>query len=236
MFRVFLGVLLAMFLLLTCSSLGRVVSEPQKAGDVGDTLTLPDAETTGSISVEEALLYRRSIKLYKDRDLTLSQVSQLLWACQGITEQKRKGRTAPSAGASYPLELYVLWQNSLWHYIPESHSLKLRVMDLEKDDVAAVAHGQRPIKVAPACFFISAVYERTEHHYGERALRYVPMEAGHACQNLLLQAVALDLGGVCIGSFSDIELKELLGLAEDETPLYIVPMGYPHPPRKRKEG
>lgn len=236
MFRIFLGVLLAMFLLSTCSSSGRVVDEPQKARDVGDTLTLPDAETSGSISVEEALLYRRSIKLYKDKDLTLPQVSQLLWACQGITAKKKKGRTAPSAGASYPLELYVLWQNSLWHYLPEMHSLKLKAKDLKKDEVAAVAHGQRPIKEAPACFFISAVYARTEHHYGERALRYVPMEAGHACQNLLLQAVALDLGGVSIGSFSDVELKELLGLAGDETPLYIVPMGYPHPPRKKKEG
>ena len=236
MLRKYSGVFLALLLMVTCSSSGRMVDELNDVKKVGDVLSLPEAKTTGSVSLEEALLYRRSVRLYRDQDLTLPQVSQLLWACQGITGQKRKGRTAPSAGASYPLEVYVLWRNSLWHYLPETHSLELKAKTLTREEVADVAHGQRPIKVAPACFIIAAAYGRTEHHYGDRAQRYVPMEAGHACQNLLLQAVALDLGGVPIGAFADADFKQTLGLAEGESPLYIVPIGYPHPPRKKKDG
>jgi len=140
MLRVCFLVLIAVLASPACTSPGKSVAEIKDARSVGDKVSLPAASLSGSVSVEEALLYRRSVKLYKDADLTLSQISQLLWAAQGITAEKKGGRTAPSAGASYPLEVYCLWQNSLWHYLPESHSLELRMSSLTREQVAGVAH------------------------------------------------------------------------------------------------
>jgi len=214
-------------LLVACSCWGKVVSDPDELRSVGDTLSLPETKILGKVSVEEAISVRRSVRSFKDQDLTLSQISQLFWAAQGVTGTVAwRRRSAPSAGALYPLEVYVLWQNMLWHYVPAIHSVELRGKEITQDNLADASLGQSAIRQAPACFVICGVYSRTAAKYGNRAQRYVHIEVGHAAENLLLQAVALDLAGVTIGAFHDDKVKELLGLAEKEAPLYVIPIGH----------
>lgn len=191
------------------------------------TIDLPKPRLKGEVSVEEALSRRRSIRSYTDRPLTLQAISQLCWAAQGITREETGFRTAPSAGATYPLELYVVWEKGVYRYDPRSHRLEARVAQDKRGDLAQAALGQRMVAQAPAVFVISAVYERTGRRYGRRAVRYVHMEAGHVGQNIALQAVALGLGSVPVGAFHDGDVAEVLELPKDEAPLYIIPVGEP---------
>jgi SagB-type dehydrogenase family enzyme len=158
--------------------------------------------------------------------LTDADISQLLWAAQGVTDPTGL-RTAPSAGALYPLELYVSRSSGLYHYEPARHKLTLSSNRDLRREIHDAALGQDALVEAPAVFVITAVYARTRGRYEDRAERYVHMEAGHAAQNLLLQAVALNLGGVPIGAFDDERLGTVLGLPENETPLYLIPIGHP---------
>ena len=178
------------------------------------------------MSLEQAITQRRSVRSFTDRELTQSQLSQLLWAAQGITDP-RGLRAAPSAGALYPLELYVVSSGGLYHYQPDGH----RVVTLAEEDLRQAVWEaglkQDALRDAPAVFLIAAVYQRTAIKYGDRAERYVHLEAGHAAQNLLLQAVALGLGGVPIGAFNDDQLHSALSLPQDHAPLYLIPVGYP---------
>jgi SagB-type dehydrogenase family enzyme len=181
-------------------------------------------------SVEEALLKRRSVRDFKDNPVTLSEVSQLIWAAQGITDPGGL-RTAPSAGALYPLELYVVAGNvnglpaGIYKYRPKSHELLGIVKGDRRIDLFNAALGQSPVRRADAVVVLSGVYERTTTKYGERGIRYVYMEAGHAAQNVYLQAVPLGLGTVVIGAFSDEEVKRILKMPDREIPLYIMPVG-----------
>jgi len=213
-------------LLLACACSAKVVSEAGKADQAGDTLSLPAPNLVGTVTLEEAISARRSVRSFVSEDLSLPEISQLLWAGQGLTETiPWKKRAAPSAGALYPLELYVLWRNRLWHYLPELHAVVLKSGKMNQGQLADAALGQQAIRGAPACFIVSGVYSRTAAKYGKRAQRYVHIEVGHAAQNILLQAVALGLGGVTIGAFQDGEVKKLLSLEKEESPLYIVPVG-----------
>ena len=192
-----------------------------------DVITLPTPMLEGQLSLEETLARRRSVRAFVDEPLTERELAQLLWAAQGITH--RVGyRTAPSAGALYPLEVYVATAVGFYHYEPRQHHLSRRS---DRDLRAAVhraALAQDPIIEAPAVFVITAVYERTAQKYGEaRSPQYVHLEAGHAAQNLLLQAVALDLGAVPIGAFYDSQIQEVLSLPADHRPLYLIPVGHP---------
>jgi SagB-type dehydrogenase family enzyme len=205
----------------------RVPREPSGAVS-GTALELPAPATDGEISLEAALAARRSVREFTDEALTLREISQLLWAAQGITADWG-GRTAPSAGALYPLEIYLVSADGLSHYEPAPHRLVfLGRTDLRRS-LAIAALGQSQVSDAPAVFVIAAVMERTEAKYGDRAERYVDMEAGHACQNLLLQATALGLGAVPTGAFSDAAVSAVLRLPGDQTPLYLVPVGHPAP-------
>jgi SagB-type dehydrogenase family enzyme len=191
---------------------------------------LPPPRSTGDISVEQALQQRRSIRAYAAGPLTIAEVSQLLWSAQGITADWG-GRTAPSAGALYPLEVYLVagdvenMSSGVYRYDPAAHSL----IGVKKGDfraeLAAAALGQESVRLGAVDIVISAVYERTTRKYGDRGIRYVHMEAGHAAQNLYLQATSLGLGMVTIGAFYDNEVKQVLALPEDETALYIIPVG-----------
>ena len=198
--------------------------------EVGERIKLPVPDYRGNTSVEEALLKRRSVRFYSGEDLSIEEVSQLLWAAQGTTGT---GRTAPSAGALYPLELYLVvgdvegLDNGVYQYRPVEHELEKRVtgdvqMELSK---AAVGQNQAHVRDAAVDLVFTAVYERTTGKYGERGFRYVHMEAGHAAQNVYLQAVSLELGTVVIGAFSDDKVKELVNAEEQEEPLYIMPVG-----------
>ena len=193
----------------------------------GEIIHLPQANINGGTSLVENLAKRRSVRQFSSKQLSLKQIGQLLWAAQGITEKRRGLRTAPSAGALYPLETYVVVPEGIYHYIPQQHELK-RVTEGDKRlALQNAALGQGSIGTAPAVFVFVALYERTAEKYGGRAIRYVHIETGHACQNLLLQATALSLVGVPIGSFYDQHIAGLLKLTKSASPLYLVPIGYP---------
>lgn len=195
-----------------------------------ETVPLPAPRTAGTMSLEEALSIRRSIRAYSDEPLSLRETSQLLWAAQGITSP-RGFRTAPSAGALYPMELYLVVSEvegltpGVHHYDPHEHTLRRTKEGNFRRRLADAALGQSAIRNAPLNLVVTAVYERTARKYGDRAVRYVRMEAGHVGQNLYLQATALGLGTVTIGAFYDERVKEVLGIEEE--PLYIMPIGNP---------
>ena len=191
-------------------------------------IILPQPITKGKVSLEEAIFKRRSQREFQRKDLSWEQIGQLLWAAQGITA-KRGGfnfRAAPSAGALYPLELYALTKDGLYHYIPEGHKLEnLSDKDL-RGDLAGAALGQGSVASGALDIVICAVYERITSKYGQRGMKYTHIEAGHVAQNIHLQAVALGLGSVPIGAFSDEGVQKTLGLPKDHEPLYIIPVGY----------
>jgi SagB-type dehydrogenase family enzyme len=188
---------------------------------------LPAPSASGGASLAEVLAQRRSIRSFAQEPLTTAQLGQLCWAAQGVTST-RGYRTAPSAGALYPLEIYVLTAAGVFHYEPGSHQLVAASEEDRRQALYEAALRQDPVREAPAIFVITAVYGRTADKYGpERSPRYVHLEAGHAAQNLLLQAVALGLGGVPIGAFQDQQVQEALGLPADREPLYLIPVGYP---------
>lgn len=192
-------------------------------------LRLPPPQTEGKVSLEKVLSRRRSVRRFRPGSLTLGQIGQLMWAAQGVTDRIGGLRTAPSAGATYPLEIYALTADGLFHYLPSLHRLdQLDVKDLRRD-LARAAVTQMWIADAPLNIVIAAVFKRTSKKYGERAVRYVHLEAGHAAQNVLLQAVALDLGACCVGAFYDDQVKRLLNLPDDQEPLYIIAVGRPRP-------
>jgi SagB-type dehydrogenase family enzyme len=189
---------------------------------------LPEPSREGGMALVEALAQRRSVRAYReDRPLTRAELGQLLWAAQGTTSE-RGYRTAPSAGALYPLEVYVLLAEGHFHYRPDGHRLERKGTADLRGATWAAALRQEAVRRAPAVFVIAAVHARTARKYGPvRSPRYVHLEAGHAAQNLLLQAVALGLGGVPIGAFHDERLRKLLGLPDDHEPLYVIPVGKP---------
>ncbi|MBA7599667.1 hypothetical protein ES703_06704 [subsurface metagenome] len=201
---------------------------PEPAPDLA--LTLPEPRLRSEVSVEEALLKRRSVREYGNAPLTLEEVSQLLWAAQGITSEWG-GRTAPSAGALYPLEVYIAVGNvenlspGVYKYNPRRHELiKVRDGDV-RQELAEAALSQIWVQEGAIDIVIAAVYERTTKKYGDRGVGYVHMEAGHAAQNIYLQAATLDLGMVTVGAFHDDWVKEIMSMPEDEIPLYLIPVG-----------
>ncbi len=188
-------------------------------------IKLPAPSERGRISLEEALEKRRSVRSFSSRKITADELSQLLWATQGKT-RAGGGRTAPSAGALYPLEIYAVTEEGIFQYRSGDHSLVRRSEGDARGDLAGAALGQDCVRTAPVVFVIAGVSARTERKYGARAERYVKMEAGHAGQNLLLQAVSLGLGAVPVGAFRDDEVRRVLGLPPDQEPLYLIPVGY----------
>ncbi|NBD34463.1 MAG: SagB/ThcOx family dehydrogenase [Chloroflexi bacterium] len=192
-------------------------------------LELPAPRLDGDVALEAAIAERRSVRSFTSTPLTLEEIGQLLWAAQGITDPQQGFRAAPSAGARYPLELYVILPEGVYWYRPEGHDLtRLSAEDMRE---AAWDAGLRQdaLREAPAIFLFTAVYERTAERYGDRAERYIHMEIGHAAQNLALQAVAMDLGCVPIGAMHDEQLQSALNLPEDHAPLYLMPVGHPAP-------
>jgi len=189
---------------------------------------LPAPARRGRVPFEQALDSRRSVREFSDEPIGEAELSLLLWATQGITERREGLRAAPSAGALYPLELYVATSDGLLHYEPERHRLVLLAAHDLRPAMCRAALAQSAVRQAPAVFVITAVYARTVRKYGEVwSPRYVHMEVGHAAQNLLLQAVALGLAAVPIGAFHEADMHRILDLPADEEPLYLVPVGRP---------
>jgi SagB-type dehydrogenase family enzyme len=195
-----------------------------------ERIKLPEPGHDSLTSIEQALLKRRSVRDYKDEPLTLTEVSQLLWAAQGITDP-RDFRTSPSAGALYPLEVYVVVGNvddlsdGIYKYKPHEHELERIKEGDKRTELCIAALGQSSIKDGAIVMVFSAVYERTTQKYGERGIRYVHIEVGHAAQNVYLQAVSLNLGTVVVGAFQDDAVKMIINMPDEEYPLYIMPVG-----------
>ncbi len=215
---------------LTQSAVSPGRCETMSAAKSSETIQLPEPRYDGDVSVEHALRMRRSVRSYKDDPLNLSEISQILWSAQGIASRRRY-RTAPSAGALYPLEVYVIAGNvkslspAIFKYNPHNHTLVKMLAGDMRFELSRAALNQGAIKKAPAVLLFCAVYERTTGKYGRRGIRYVDMEVGHAAQNVCLQAIAMGLKTAVIGAFRDAEVKNIAKPADDEHPLYFVPVG-----------
>lgn len=195
-------------------------------------IELPQPAVDGDVSLETAISKRRSVRDFSRQALPLADVAQLLWAAQGVTSGDG-GRAAPSAGALYPLELYLVAGKvdslpaGLYRYEPRGHRLQhVADGDLRKA-LAKAALDQAWIRSAPAVLVIAGVYERSAKKYGQRARRYTHIETGHAAQNVYLQAEALGLGTVIVGAFEEAAVRQVLGLPADHAPLALLPVGYP---------
>ncbi len=212
------------------------------------TVNLPKPKLTSDYSIEKVLNERRSVRSYEDEPLTLEEVSQLLWSAYGITYTResmpafiRGGfKTAPSAGARYPLEIYLVVGDvkgllpGIYWYVPEGHVIHRLADGDVRLDLQAACLSQKFAGEAPVSIVWSAVYERCTEKYGERGQeRYVCMDLGHSAQNVYLQCGSLGLGTCAIGAFTDEALKKLIGMTEEEVPLYVMPIG--RLPRKHEK-
>lgn len=222
-----------LFLFVLVASLALACPAQQPAGgakQVPDRIALPAPMRDGGMSLNEALAKRQSVRDYLEQPLSTKELGQLLWAAQGINRPNGH-RTAPSANALYPLEMYVVTPNGLFHYEPREHQLeRISEKDL-RPELSKAARGQKHVLVSPGVFIFTAVYERMDKRYGEaqhaRSTNMVHLEAGHAAQNLLLEAVALNLGGVPMGGFDDAAVQQVLSLPKDRAPIYMVAVGKP---------
>ena len=197
----------------------------------GETINLPEPRRRGEVSVEQAIASRRSRRSYTDEPILLSEISQLCWAAQGVTEPRKGFRAAPSAGALYPLEIFLVVGNSeiepgVYHYSPSDHTLQLVRRGDYRAELCEASLGQAWVRDGALCFVITAVYERTTWKYGERGReRYVHMEAGCVAENIYLQAEALGLGTVAVGAFYDDRVREIISAPEEYVPLLVMPVG-----------
>jgi len=190
-------------------------------------VNLPKPNLDGSMSLEQTIVSRRSRRNFRSQALTLEQIGQLAWVAQG-QDVSSKYRTVPSAGATYPLELFVVTEQGFFAYLPAKHALeKLTGQDL-RSALASAAWGQEFIQAAPLTLVFAAEFVRTTGRYGQRGVRYVYMEAGHAAQNVHLQAESLGLGSVAVGAFDDASVSRVLSLPEHLEPIYMVVVGYRH--------
>ena len=178
-------------------------------------------------STSRALAQRRSCRRFAPRKLTPAQIGQIAWAAQGVTGPGRGYRAAPSAGALYPMELYLVGPDGVHHYAPSGHRLDPHQRGDVRGELAKAALGQDFVRQAPLTVVISAVHDRVTRKYGQRGVMYVHMEAGHIAQNVHLQSVALGLGSVPVGAFHPSQVAEVLSLPKDREPLYLIPVGYP---------
>ncbi len=203
-------------------------------------ILLPLPHDVGNVSAAKAILLRRSIREYLRKPLSIDDVSMLLWAAQGITDVKHLFRAAPSAGATYPLVLYLVvgyegvslgggeyLKPGVYRYIVNLHALKpVKYGDL-RGELSKASLNQPWVRNAPIDIVMCAVFSRTTKVYGERGIRYVYMEAGHAAENIYLMASALGLGTVVVGAFHDELVASVIGAGSNESPLYVIPVGIP---------
>ncbi|NND75933.1 MAG: SagB/ThcOx family dehydrogenase [Ilumatobacter sp.] len=192
----------------------------------GQPMSLPAPDTDGSVPLEQTLGQRRSQREYRERPLPLATVGQLFWAGQGITDAVGR-RTSPSAGARYPLELFAVTPTTFIHYLPDGHRIEQRPDDTTLPALADVAFGQSFVSDAPVVLMIAGVQARTEAEYGAVAGDLMNREAGHAAQNILLQATALGLAVVPVGGFDPSDVARLAALPPGHEVLYLIPVGYP---------
>ncbi len=186
-----------------------------------------DREDKNTMSVEEALRKQRSIRDFQDRPLSRELTLKLLWAGQGISHSNGVFRTAPSAGATYPLNTYLIDATGVYQYEPVGNSLKKIREGDHRTALGRACLFQKWVSQAPVSIVFTAVYRRTTARYGDRGEMFVHMEAGHAAQNIHLMAVSMGLGSVPVGAFHQGQIDSILGTSDDEIPLYVISIGHP---------
>ncbi|MFH1226350.1 MAG: SagB/ThcOx family dehydrogenase [Planctomycetota bacterium] len=192
-------------------------------------IILSKPKATGTMPLEEAIAGRHSVRSYKPTELTPEQLSQLLWSAQGLNPRKKfMSRNAPSAGGIFPMEIYVADKTGIYQYQPKNHSLKTVKTGDMRQSLSEAAFSQGCIKTAPVDLVIAGDVAKCAKKYGDRALRYVTIEVGHIGQNVSLEAVALGLGTVMVGAFDDGKVNNIIGLPDNLTTFYIIPVGYPN--------
>ena len=214
-------------------------SQPKQYSTVRNIINITDLPTpilSGNLSVEEAIQNRRSVRTFSNESVSLGNVSQILWAAQGITDTQNNLRAAPSAGQVYPLEIYVIAGNNsvsalqagVYLYVPSNNTLEMIMTGDARSDIAQIADGQPWVKNAPIDLLITGNYLKMINKYNNQDLstRFVNLEAGHAGENIYLQSESLGLATVSLGSFNENQLKQRLDLPTNETPIYIYPVGY----------
>jgi SagB-type dehydrogenase family enzyme len=187
------------------------------------------------MSVEEAIWRRRSVRKYLRKPITLDQLSQMLWAAQGITDTQSGHRAAPSPGAKYTLELYVITseqgvrelQAGVYHYEPANHSITLVKTGDYTSSMQSAAGGQEQLGQAAAIVAVTGVFERAMGKYGKRGIQYAIQESGIAAENIHIESTALGLGTVIMGAFDDKQVGQLIGTTKREKPLLLMPLGAP---------
>ncbi len=197
-------------------------------------IKLPAPSIKGAVSLEEAIKKRRSRRNFTDKPLTMEQLSQILWCAQGITSEKGQ-RAVPSAGATFPMTIYVAVDDKtcgkipagVYKYLPREHCLEFHIAGPVREALSAASFNQLFVFKAPVSLICVAEYAITTNKYGERGVRYVHMEAGHIGQNVHLQAEAMGLGTCMVGAFNDGAVSKLLKLPSNQEPLYIMPIGEP---------
>jgi SagB-type dehydrogenase family enzyme len=175
------------------------------------------------MSLTKALAARRSVRSFLPTPLTKAELSQILWAAQGITDSQGH-RTAPSASAQYYLHVYVTSADGIFEYLPGGHQLK----KLSSQDVRSKLSGQQAVQQAPTVLILTADIGRAITKYGpDKGPRVSALEAGHATQNVLLQAAALGLGALSAAGIDPQEVHKLASLPAQETVIYLIPVGHP---------
>lgn len=187
---------------------------------------LPTPQKNGRYALEEVFVRRRSNREFAPQALSAAEIGQLLWATQGVTHPDGL-RTAPSCGALYPLQVYTADEQGIQRYLPLSHTLEKLMLDDRRDLLARSAFEQGALGKAPTVIVVTATLEKLRERYGGLAPRYAAMEAGHAVQNLLLQATAMDLVAVPVASMRTDLVHDLIQAGPHEIPLYLVPLGHP---------
>jgi len=200
----------------------------------GGSMQLPDPVTVGDVSLEMTIHKRRTVRSFHSTTLTLKQLSQLLWAAQGITGPQGHKRAAPSAGALYPMDIYGAvgedcikeLNPGIYLYDPATHSVSLIQKGDSRRDIAMASLGQMWMSYAPITFVITAEYSRIMGKYGQRGVRYAMIEAGHIGQNIFLQSQALGLEAGIVGAFKDQKVIQVMGIKGTHEPLLLMPVGY----------
>ncbi len=198
------------------------------------SISLPKPSSDGKVSLEKAIKERRTVRDFREGTLSLNHLSQLLWAAQGITDPTMGRRAAPSGGALYPLDIYILIGESgvekmdagVYHYLPKEHSVSMISRGDRRREISAASLSQMWMAKAPVIFVITAEFKRITGKYGERGIRYALIEVGHAGQNLFLEAEALGLGAGIVGAFNDLEVSKVASLPSKHEPILIMPVGY----------
>jgi len=197
-------------------------------------MQLPNPTTDGDVSLEMTIHQRRTVRSFHSKALTITQLSQLLWAAQGITEPGGFKRAAPSAGALYPMDIYGAvgggcidgLNPGVYLYDPATHSFSLAQEGDIRRDIAMASLGQMWMSYAPIAFVITAEYSRIMAKYGQRGVRYAMIEAGHIGQNIFLQSQAMGLEAGIVGAFEDQKVIQAMGIKGTHEPLLIMPVGY----------